>query len=158
MLIQRIPPSPPPSSLSLTDVYVRLLLVDDNPINLQLLKRALETLLMDKAVVMDCAYDGLQALQCLEEHAYDAIFMDIDMPLLNGIETTKRIRASTPHHPSAALVLPSNRGVPIIAVTTHCDYLETKQMYKDIGMNACLGKPIILHQLKTHLFNLLQWA
>ncbi|KAI8086497.1 CheY-like superfamily [Halteromyces radiatus] len=130
---------------------LKILLVDDNPINLKLLRRKLSTLF--KIHHMDLAYDGHQALQLLEQKLYDVILLDIDMPRLNGIETTRSIRqpiksSSSPH------ILESNRTIPIIAVTTNDSY-EERQLYQEVGMDACLGKPVNTSQLKFQLLQLL---
>ncbi|ORX52489.1 CheY-like protein [Hesseltinella vesiculosa] len=146
---QMIPPSPPPSSSSTHFPRLkRFLLVDDNPINLELLKRMLGTLTTSYITTMDCASNGCQALEYLEKNAYDVIFMDIDMPILNGVETTIQIRTMS------SLILACNQAIPIIAVTTK-DSLEARQLYKDVGMDACLAKPVLPHLLKSHLFHIL---
>ncbi|SAM08387.1 hypothetical protein [Absidia glauca] len=116
----------PTSSLSLT-----LLLVDDNPINLQLLRKTL--LAIFKVRHMDLATNGYQALRLLEQRHYDAILLDIDMPGMNGIETTEIIR----QRPSSSSPIPSvldlNRSIPILAVTTN-DSSESRRIYENVGM------------------------
>ncbi|KAI8075810.1 CheY-like superfamily [Gilbertella persicaria] len=68
-------------------------------------------------------------------YTFDIILLDIDMPLLNGVETAKQIRANL------------NSTVPIIAVTTN-DSIESKDNYLKVGMVKCLGKPVNLQLLE----------
>ncbi|SAL96048.1 hypothetical protein [Absidia glauca] len=128
------PSSPPPSSLSTGTALsprslssLKVLLVDDNPINLQLLQRVLYTIFDIQH--MDLVHGGHQALQLLEHRLYDVILLDIDMPGLSGVETTQLIR--TQH--SSSSILDANKTIPIIAVTTS-DSLEARLMYRKVGM------------------------
>ncbi|CAO3587862.1 unnamed protein product [Absidia cylindrospora] len=162
------PPSTPPTALDIDTIAppnsaltcrpqssLKVLLVDDNPINLQLLRRALYTLF--KINHMDMAYDGHQALKLLEHQPYDVILLDIDMPGMNGVDTARWIRGdqgiSTPSS-NLPLVLDANKTIPIVAVTTS-DSLEARIIYQNVGMDACLSKPIIRSQLKSQLLQLL---
>ncbi|KAI8391223.1 CheY-like superfamily [Radiomyces spectabilis] len=111
------------------------MLVDDNPINLQILSRALRVHLPDLINHMELVDSGIKALNILRERAFDLILMDIDMPIMNGIETVRCIR-----NPCSSSVLPCNRIIPIIAVTTN-DSLKQRQTYAGIGMNGCISKP-----------------
>lgn len=133
------PPSPPPSSLSTSTAAalsprplssLKVLLVDDNPINLQLLKRVLYTIFDIQH--MDLANGGHQALQLLEHRLYDVILLDIDMPGMSGVETTQLIRTQ---HSSSSIptILDANKTIPIVAVTTS-DSLEARIMYQKVGM------------------------
>ncbi|KAI8338367.1 CheY-like superfamily [Chlamydoabsidia padenii] len=100
---------------------------------------------------MDLAHGGQQALHLLEHQLYDVILLDIDMPGLNGVETTQLIRKQH----SISPILDANKTIPIIAVTTS-DSLEARLMYRKVGMDACLSKPIIPSQLKSQLLELLE--
>ncbi|KAI8331676.1 CheY-like superfamily [Chlamydoabsidia padenii] len=97
---------------------------------------------------MDFASDGYHALRLLEHHHYDAMLLDIDMPVMNGVETTEFIRRPT------SCILSVNRSIPIIAVTTN-DSSEARRLYQHVGMDACLSKPIKAGQLKSQLLELL---
>ncbi|KAF7722912.1 sensitivity to red-light reduced protein [Apophysomyces ossiformis] len=125
---------------SASPALLRLLLVDDNHINLRILSRLLTKHFADQIQHMELVQDGLEALKLLHHQPFDLVLMDIDMPILNGVETTRRIRAM--EH--------ENSNVPIVAVTTN-DTLDQKQLYADIGMCACISKPIIPDELKKIL-------
>lgn len=101
------------------EVGLRILIVDDNPINLSILKKSLY-ILFKKIKRLEEANNGMEALDLINLHLFDIILMDIDMPILNGIDTAKHIRKS-------------NTTIPIIAVTTK-DSIESRNLYKEIGM------------------------
>ncbi|KAG1242820.1 hypothetical protein G6F68_016031 [Rhizopus microsporus] len=71
---------------------------------------------------------GVKALDVLKHRPFDLILMDIDMPILNGVETTRQIRSS-----SSSSILPHNRDIPIVAVTTN-DSDDSRQVYTKVGM------------------------
>jgi two-component system sensor histidine kinase BarA len=110
---------------------VRILAVDDMELNLRLL----ETWLKHSPITLDLAYDGLSAIKKCEQVEYDLILMDIQMPAMDGIETTKRIRKTK-----------RNMGTPIIAVTAHALDAE-KQHFLESGLEDFLSKPIQLDNL-----------
>ncbi|MCV2403836.1 response regulator [Marinomonas sp. C2222] len=105
---------------------LKILAVDDSPINLQLLGHWLTP----KNIEFSLAYSGKQAIEMATQEAYDLIFMDIQMPEMDGMETTKHIRA-----------LPSHKDTPIIALTAHALNSEQQQILSS-GMNDYLTKPI----------------
>ncbi len=113
----------------------RILLVEDNHINRQV---ALE-FLGQAGVTVDSAENGLQAIAAIAEHDYDAVLMDIQMPELDGLEATRRIRA-----------LPEYASLPIIAMTAHA-LAGDKEMSHAAGMNDHLNKPIDPDALLTVL-------
>lgn len=85
---------------------------------------------------MDIAYDGYEALQYLQHQLYDLILLDIDMPRLNGIETTRHIRMNSHQGTTTMTMVPildGNRNTPIIAVTTN-DSIEAIELYQQVGM------------------------
>ncbi|KAG1066333.1 hypothetical protein G6F42_026681 [Rhizopus arrhizus] len=98
---------------------------------------------------MELVKSGVKALEILKCRPFDLILMDIDMPILNGIETTKHIRSSSEFD-----ILPRNRKAPIVAVTTN-DSSTWRATYKEIGMNGCIGKPISPNDLKKTLSRIL---
>lgn len=109
----------------------RILLVEDHPLNTIVSKRLLEKQKMD--VVH--AENGKEALELFAESeagAFDAILMDIRMPVMDGIEATKKIRE---------LERADTKTVPIIAMTANA-YDEDKKHTYEAGMNAHLAKPI----------------
>ena len=103
----------------------RMLIVDDEPINREVAKMLLE----DAGLVIDTAEDGVQAVAMAQTTSYAAIFMDMQMPNLNGLEATQQIRA-----------LPAYRQTPIIAMTANA-FSEDRDQCFAAGMNAFLIKP-----------------
>lgn len=108
---------------------VRILLADDNEINRQI---AVE-LLTQAGARVDVATDGQRALDLLlaaEEDPYDVLLMDVQMPVLDGLEATRRIRLQSRF-----------AHLPIISMTAHV-MLEQRQRCIDAGMNDHVSKPI----------------
>ena len=105
---------------------LKILAVDDSPINLQLLEHWLNP----KGLEISLAYNGKQAIEMAEKRQYDLIFMDIQMPEMDGMETTKKIR-----------LLKHYSNTPIIALTAHALGSEQQKILAS-GMNAYLTKPI----------------
>ena len=109
----------------------RILLVEDNEINTYVAKLILE----EVGCVVTTAENGQDALEQFEASApggFDAILMDVRMPVMNGIEATQAIRA---------LSRPDAAAVPIIAMTADA-FAEEQKRTLDAGMNAHLAKPI----------------
>ena len=117
----------------------RILLVEDNELNREI---ATEIIGMT-GVTIDIAENGKIAVEKVMEAPekwYDLIFMDIQMPIMNGYEATAAIRA-----------LAGNRGkVPIIAMTANA-FAEDVQLAKNTGMNEHIAKPLDLNKLNDVL-------
>ena len=117
----------------------RILLVEDNALNREI---ATEILSMT-GVTVDTAENGKIAVEKVmdaPEKWYDLIFMDIQMPIMNGYEATAAIRA-----------LADSRGkVPIIAMTANA-FAEDVQLAKNTGMNEHIAKPLDLNKLNDVL-------
>jgi CheY-like chemotaxis protein/HPt (histidine-containing phosphotransfer) domain-containing protein len=115
------------------------LLVEDNPVN----REVAQLLLEGHGVVVDEAASGLEALDLFEERRYDAILMDIQMPIMNGIEATARIRT---HYD------PVKAATPILALTANA-FRADAEKYAAAGMNDTLPKPFdeaeLLNKLAT---------
>ncbi len=105
---------------------VKALVVDDNPPNRKLLITMLEAL----GIQASEAASGKKAIHLCQQEHFNIIFMDIQMPEMDGVETTEKIRA-----------LANYRHVPIIAVTAHA-LPEERAMFEHSGFNECLIKPI----------------
>jgi CheY-like chemotaxis protein len=113
-----------------------VLLADDNAINQKLATHLLRKL----GCEVDVVSDGLEALQLWNQKPYDAIFMDVQMPALDGYETTARIRASGAR----------GREIPIIATTAH-SMSGDRERCLDAGMTDYVSKPLSLHDLQRVL-------
>lgn len=109
----------------------RLLLVEDNELN----REIAVTILEEAGCRVDVAVNGAEAVEKVrhsEDMPYDLVLMDIQMPVMDGIEAAKAIRA---------LPEPSLAGVPIVAMTANA-FEEDRQRVIAAGMNDHLGKPI----------------
>lgn len=116
---------------------VRVLAVDDNPANLKLIITLLESI----GVQADGAINGEEAVTAVQQVRYDLIFMDIQMPGMDGKQATARIRQLEPAH----------TRIPIIALTAHA-LAEERQSMLDSGMDDYLTKPVDEDQLQRTLF------
>jgi CheY-like chemotaxis protein len=113
----------------------KILLVEDNLINEKVAVATLSRL----GFVVDTAPNGLVALQKFKESTYDLIFMDIQMPEMDGIEATIQIREYERVH---ALTHPT----PIIALTA-ISHPKDKERCKLVGMNDYIVKPFRIDDL-----------
>ncbi|MDR0906519.1 MAG: response regulator [Oscillospiraceae bacterium] len=111
-----------------------LLLVEDIDINREIMKALLE----DTKVQITTSENGLDAVRRIEEREeFDLILMDVQMPVLDGIGATKRIRA---------LDFPFAKTVPIVAMTANA-FKEDVQRCVEAGMNSHLAKPVEIEAL-----------
>lgn len=127
-------------SQSLEPATISVLAVDDYPSNLKLVATLLENL----GVNVDCASNGATALEYMNHKDYDLIFMDIQMPVMDGIEVTNQIRLNE---------LPGHH-IPIIALTAHALAAE-REAVLCAGMDDYLSKPIDEKQLQRVIH---QWT
>lgn len=102
---------------------VLLLVVEDHPVNQKLLSMVLERLGFESMI----ANDGLEALELAKSHSFDLVFMDIQMPRMNGYEATEKLREA-------------GRTIPIIAVTASA-LADERERCQQAGMNDVLVKP-----------------
>lgn len=115
----------------------RILVVDDNEINLEIFVDLLET----EGAKCTIAANGQEAVQKFTESAeneFELIFMDVQMPIMNGHEATRAIRASK--HPQA-------NSIPIIAMTANA-FDDDVKMSQEAGMNSHLAKPIDMEKVR----------
>lgn len=121
----------------------QVLLVDDNPVNMVLNHKMMRSLVPDAQLTE--ATDGLQAVLQCKEKMFNIILMDVQMPVMDGLEATKQIR-----------LLQEYSNVPIIGVTAG-NVLGEKEKCLDSGMNDFLPKPLrqtdLLEMLKKHIGN-----
>ncbi|WPL18553.1 Aerobic respiration control sensor protein ArcB [Thiorhodovibrio winogradskyi] len=108
---------------------LHLLVVDDEPTNLLVARRLLEK----SGHRVQCANNGLEALEALRGTAFDALLMDVQMPGMNGLETTQAIRDGAAGAERAR--------VPIIAMTAHAMRGDEERFLAQ-GMDAYASKPI----------------
>ncbi len=114
----------------------RILLVDDNEINLEIEKAMLQGV----GFLVETAEDGSIALDMMRQAGagyYDAVLMDIQMPVMDGYHATRAIRA---------LEDPALSTVPIIAVSAN-SFEEDRRKSLESGMNAHLPKPLDIQRL-----------
>ena len=122
---------------------MRILLVEDEAFNSLAMKVQLEIAGYDVVT----AGNGLQALECMRRGEFDAIVMDIQMPVMDGIEATRIIRGSPEFQHKS--------NVPIIALTAYA-MPGDREKFLAAGVDGYLAKPIVLEQLTTMLSRLLE--
>ena len=116
-------------------VPMAILLVEDNPVN----QRVGLHLLNQMGYRADVAANGVEAIAALHNRSYDLILMDVQMPLLDGLETTKRIRQEWPAH-----------GPRIVAMTANA-MREDRERCLASGMDDYISKPVNFQQLQRVL-------
>jgi len=118
----------------------KILIAEDSSVILNLTKKILEQELYE----IDTAKNGQEVLDKLRDKHYDLILMDINMPKLNGIECTKRIRS---------LEDETKSGTPIFAITGNAPNYS-KEDFKRAGINEYLQKPldfdVLVHAVKNY--------
>ncbi len=116
----------------------RLLLAEDDPIN----QEVALCMLRDLGLVVDLAENGARAVDMAAAGNYAVILMDMQMPELDGVEATKKIRG-----------LPGGKSIPVIAMTANA-FADDKALCFAAGMNDFVAKPVV----PEHLFaTLLKW-
>ncbi|MBM7564140.1 PAS domain S-box protein [Paenibacillus sacheonensis] len=106
---------------------LRILIAEDNEVNQMVIKKMIEKLGYNTTVVAN----GEEAIEAVNRHPYDIIFMDIQMPLLDGLQATRMIKES----------LPSEKAPVIVAVTAHA-VKGDREKYIAAGMDDYISKPI----------------
>lgn len=110
---------------------MKILIAEDNLMNQHLMSRYMSKLGWD-CVIVD---NGLQATEACRNEQFEAILMDIDMPVLDGIEATRYIRAF-------------NKYIPIVAITAYADD-QMRTECAEAGMNAFLAKPCSREDIRS---------
>ena len=117
----------------------RILVADDEPINLAVAQLQLESV----GLIVETAEDGIAAVEMAQANAYEAILMDMQMPNVDGLEATRLIRE-----------LPGYQDIPIIAMTANA-FTEDKARCLEAGMNSFLIKPFAPNTLFATLWSAL---
>ncbi len=123
-------PSPAPAGRA-----PHILLVEDNPLNQEVAR----DLLLSMGYVVDLAADGLEALELAQRQTYDLLLMDIQMPRMDGLEATRRLRQ-----------LPAYRERPILAMSANV-FAEDRAQALAAGMNDHVPKPVGPERLREAL-------
>ena len=124
------------SNESIPDKAYRVLLAEDSEANRFILQAYLEI----AGHTVDRASNGVEALELAETTPYDAILMDISMPEMDGLEATRRLRASAGE----------NQDTLVVALTAHVQK-EIREQCTEAGMNDFLAKPVSRDQLLERL-------
>jgi CheY-like chemotaxis protein len=115
-----------------------VLVVDDNEIN----KKLLAKVLGDHNLKVAYASNGEEAVALRKENSFDIIFMDIQMPVMDGVEASKAIR----EYENDSNISP----VPIVAITGNVAK-EDREVYLDAGMTDYIAKPIMAEDIRKRL-------
>ncbi|HSC81237.1 MAG TPA: response regulator, partial [Chitinolyticbacter sp.] len=117
----------------------RILLAEDSAVNQRVVVRYLQQFGYDIVT----AENGLQAVELADAQPFDLVLMDWQMPVMDGLEATRRLRAH-----------PDTRMLPIIALTANAQ-AEGEALCRDAGMDAYLAKPLDLARLRSMIEQLL---
>lgn len=120
---------------------VSILYVEDNVINQMIGLKVFKNL----GCICEIANSGQAALDFLSSRKYDLIFMDINMPILDGLQTTRYIREKL------------HLELPVIAITTNTMESDVANCF-EAGMNDHVGKPYSQHQLSNIIFKWCTYA
>ncbi len=113
----------------------KILLVEDNPMN----RKLITTILTKEGYTTVTAANGADALQVLETDRFDLVLMDIQMPVMDGYEATRRIKADE-----------RLRSTPVIALTAHAMKGDEQKVY-DAGCDGYLTKPVNREELLSEI-------
>ena len=128
-----------------TNTY-KILIADDNPINLDLATR----LLNKKGHEVTTAENGKEAVDLFLQGSFDVILMDLEMPVIGGIEAARQIRAK-----EKALSVETPAYTPIIAMTAH-DQETERTACLVIGMDGFISKPIDIKTIHQTIHDIIQ--
>jgi len=120
----------------------RLLLAEDNPVN----QEVAVALIGSAGLTVDVAADGQQAIDMVKSGDYALVLMDVQMPVMDGLDATRAIRR-----------LPQGAELPILAMTANA-FDEERQRCLDAGMDDHVAKPVVAEQLFATLYDWLSGA
>ena len=115
----------------------RLLLAEDNPVN----QEVAVALIGSAGLTVDVAADGQQAVAMVKAGDYALVLMDVQMPVMDGLDATRAIRR-----------LPQGAELPILAMTANA-FDEERQRCLDAGMDDHVAKPVVAEQLFSTLYD-----
>lgn len=121
----------------LSEDGLKLLITDDNAVNVKVAMHMLKRLGYGR---VDTATNGKEALDALGRSSYDVILMDVQMPVMDGLEATRRIRED----------FPADRQPKIIALTAGVSQ-EDKGRCNEAGMDGFVSKPVKIESLRSAL-------
>ncbi|QDH21576.1 PAS domain S-box protein [Saccharibacillus brassicae] len=121
------------ASFAAAEETLRVLIAEDHPVN----RRLLEEMLIKFGCVCDLAVNGREAVEAVSSHAYDLVFMDVQMPEMDGVAATRRIRE-----------MRGSQKPPIVAVTAFTDR-ENRKRCQDAGMQDFVGKPLFAAEVES---------
>ena len=136
--VEPLPPALPQEAVATDLQGARILLVEDNKANQNITQELLE----NAGFRVDMAENGQEAIQLAQARIYDLILMDSQMPVMDGLEATRVIRA-----------LPDYADTPIIALTANA-YEQNRRNCLEAGMNDFIAKPVKMSAL---LASIRQW-
>jgi len=119
----------------------RLLLAEDNPVN----QEVAVALLNSAGLEVDVAQNGQRALEMAGAQDYALILMDVQMPVMDGLDATRAIRLTE-----------RGRDVPILAMTANA-FAEERERCLSAGMNDHVAKPVVAEQLFATVLRWLEW-
>ena len=105
----------------------RVLVVEDEPLNQEVARALLE----DVGLAVHTASNGREAVEYARAHSFDLILMDMNMPVMGGVEATREIRR-----------IPSSAATPIVALSANA-FREDREASARAGMNDHIGKPVV---------------
>jgi two-component system cell cycle response regulator DivK len=114
-------------------MMTRILIVEDNPMNMELTQDLLEFYGYD--VIQ--AEDGIKAIERLAESKFDLILLDMQLPKMDGIELLERIKKN-----------PATADIPVIAVTAHA-MKGSEEYFVEMGCVDYISKPIDIHRFRA---------
>lgn len=120
----------------------RILVVEDDDISQFLIKKMLENLSLDVTI----ASNGIEALELLGGHKFDLILMDIEMPVISGYETVRRIQNGNFDNEA--------KSTPIIGISAN-PFENDKEVYIKQGLRDYITKPISQEELSIKINSLL---
>ena len=124
----------------------KILIADDNPVNLDLISR----LLKKKGHDVTNAENGKEAIDLFLQGSFDVILMDLEMPVIGGIEAARQIRAK-----EKALSVETPEYTPIIAMTAH-DQETERTACLVVGMDGFISKPIAIKTINQTIHDIIQ--